>query len=238
MGYDKSEGSAMSEWTAESIILMIVNWTVPFVLGLLFRRRVGRSIVNFKRWLFNDIVTVQIISVRTYIPQETPVEIHEFTQQVYDDIKVRIPHPQLYDIFGDGMRVAIPTYGILSLNLSKVHDEIQENETEQPDRIKITLQPESPTRLGTREVQSLNDFSQTVEVLFDAAEKLITTRKQIRQNYTLLEFPRSSRFVDQRIFEMDDDDLGTHIHATASKLSLSVSPTSLIAKAVKKYLFV
>ena len=228
----------MSE-LAVSIILMIANWAVPFVLGLLFRKRVGRAIVNFKRWLFNDIVTVQIISVRTYTSQETSAEIQEFTRQVYDYAKVKIPNPQLHDVFRDGMRIAIPTFGILRLDLSRVSEkEDLEDEEEPLEIIKITLQPESPVRLGIREVQLLNDFSQTAEALFNATETLITTRKQIRQDYTLLEFSRIGRFVEEKTFEMDDKDLGTHVHATANKLSLSISPTSQIAKATKKYLLV
>jgi hypothetical protein len=222
-----------------SIVLMIVNWAIPFMLGLLFRKRVGRALVNFKRWLLNDIVTAQIISVRTYTPGETPVEIREFTQQAYDEAKVKISNPQLHDIFDNGMRMAIPIFGILRLNLSEVSEgEGIEDGEEQLETIKMTLQPESPVRLGIREVQSLNEFSQTAEVLFNVTETLIMTRKQIKQDYTLLEISRLGRFAEEKTFEIDDKDLGTHVHATADKVSLSVSPTSQIAKVAKKYLFV
>jgi len=43
-------------------------------------------------------------------------------------------------------------------------------------------------------------------------------------------------FVDTR--EKDDKELGTHVHATQSKLTITVSPTSQIAKAASKYLLV
>jgi hypothetical protein len=127
----------------------------------------------------------------------------------------------------------------LRLILSRVSEqENLEGEEEPLEIIKITLQPESPVRLGIREVQLLNDFSQTAEVLFSTAETLITTGKRIKQDYTLLELSRLGRFVEQKTFEIDDEDLGTHVHATANKLTLSVSPTSQIAKATKKYLLV
>jgi hypothetical protein len=227
---------------AESVGLMIVSWIVPFVLGLLFRKRVGRAIVNLKRWLFNDIVTADIVSIRTFVSQATPIEIHEFTQQVYDEAKVKILNPSLRDIFEDGMRVEIPTFGILLLNLREENKgkdvEEEENEEGSFGTIKMTLKPESSVRLGTREIQMLNDFYQTAEALFNAAEKLITTAKQINQDYTILEFSRMGRFVEEKTFEIDDKDVGAHVHATVTTLSLTVSPSSQITKAAKKYLLV
>lgn len=221
------------------MVLEIVKWIVVFVLGLLFRKRVGRAIIKAKKWLLNDVVGVRIVSIRTYVPEETPVEINEFTRGVYEDIRVRITNPQLHDIFRDGMRIAIPTFGILRLNVNRINDDgAIENQEETLERIKLTLQPESPVRLGIRETQLLNDFSQAAEILFNAAERLIATRKRILQNYSILEFPRVGRFVEEKTFEIKDEDLGTHVQATANKLTLTVSPTSQIAKATKKYLLV
>ena len=73
----------MSEW-ASSIILKIVEWFVVFGLGVLFRKRVGRSIIKAKKRFFNDPVSINIISVRSY----NPVEIHDFNQDVYENIFV------------------------------------------------------------------------------------------------------------------------------------------------------
>lgn len=228
----------MFEW-AGSIILEIAKWVVAFVLGLLVRKSVGRAFVKAKKWLLNEVVPTQIISIRTYVPQETPVEIREFTREVYEDVRIRILNLQLHDTFRDGMRVEIPHFGILRLILSRIIDQkVEEHQEETLERIKLTLQPESPVRLGIREIHLLNDYSQTVEKLLNSAERLITTRKQINQDYTILEFPRTGRFVEEKTFETDDEDLGTHIHATAKKLTLTVSPTSQITKATKKYLLV
>jgi hypothetical protein len=220
-------------------MLEVTKWAIAFGLGLLFRKRVGRAIVRLWKWLSNAVVTAQIVSVRTYIPVETPVQIQDFTREVYDDVKTRILNLQLYDVFGDGMRVAMPTFGMLKLSLSRIGEqENPQDEEETLETIKMTLKPESPVRFGIREVQLLNDFSKTAEVLFNAAERLIVTGKRIGQDYTLLEFSRLGRFVEEKTFEMKDEDLGTHVLATANRLTLTVSPTSEIAKATKKYLLV
>lgn len=212
---------------------------VAFVIGLLVRKSVGRAFVKAKKWVSNEVTPTQIVSIRTYIPQETPVEIHEFTREVYEDVRVRILNLQLHDIFSDGMRVEIPTFGILRLVLSRISTQgVIEDQEETIERIKLALQPESPVRLGIKEIHLLNEYSQNAEKLFNAAERLIVTHKQIKQDYTILEFPRSGRFVEEKTFERDDKNLGTHIHATPAKLTLTVSPTSQIAKATKKYLLV
>ena len=228
----------MFEWI-NLVILKIVEWLIPFVLGLLFRKRVGRGIIRAKKWLLNDVVPTKMVSIRTYTPEETPVEIHNFTMDVYEEVRARIPNPQLHDIFDDGMRIAVPTFGTLELSLSRISEqEDMGNHEETEEKIKVTLQPESPVRLGVREVHLLNDFSQTAEILFNAAAGLIVSRIRIRKDYAILEFPRFGRFVEEKTFEMEDKDLGTRVHATRNKLTLIVSPTSQIAKATSKYLLV
>lgn len=228
----------MSE-SAILILWKIVEWAILFGLGLLFRKRVGRFIIKTKKWLLNDVVATRIVSIRTYTPEDTPVEIADFNMGIYEEIRAIIPNPRFHDIFEDGMRIAIPTFGTLKLSLSKIsEEENMEHLEETVERIKVTLQPESPVRLGVREVHLLNDYSQTAEILFNATARLIATRNKIRQDYTILEFPRFGRFVEEKTFEIDDKNLGARVHATPNKLTIVVSPTSQIAKATSKYLLV
>lgn len=227
--------SESNSWIA-SIFAKVAEWAIVFVLGLLFRKRVGRFFVKAKKWLFNDFVAIKIVSIQTYTPEDTSVEIREFSKLIYDDVETRITSPQLYDVFNDGMRIAIPEFGILKLILSRIHNEETEDGREQVERIKVTLEPENPIRLGIREVHLLNDYISVAEVLFSASAGLILTPKRSLQNYTILELPRSGIFVEEKTFEIDDEDLGTHVHATANKLTLTVKPTSNIAKATSKYI--
>lgn len=224
----------MLEWISV-ILTKIVEWLIPFVLGLLFRKKVGRFFVKKKKWLLNDVVTFKMISVRSY----NPVEIRDLNRDVYEDVKTKIPNAKLHDIFADGMRIAVPNFGILRLYKSKImgHENVTEEE-ERVEEIKVTLQPESPVRLGIREMHLMNDFAYTAETLFAAVERLFVTHSITKQNYTILEFPRLGRFVEDGTFEIEDDDLGAHVHATLSKLTIVVEPTSQIAKATGKYLLV
>jgi len=224
----------MSEWT-DLVVVKIVEWLIPFGLGLLVRKRVGRFLIKIKRKLFNDAVTFKIISVRSY----NPVETHDFNLNVYEDVRARITNPRLHDIFPDGIRIEIPTFGILNLSMNRISEqEEEENREEAIESIKLTLQPESPVRLGTRDIRLLNHYAQSAEVLFSAVERLFVTHSAIRQNYTVLEFPRLGRFVEEKAFEIEDEELGTRVHATQNKLTLTVSPTSQMTKATSKYFLV
>lgn len=224
----------MSEWVS-SIILEVLKWFIAFGLGLLFRKRVGRFIIKTKKWLLNDVVPTRIVSIRTY----TPVEIRDFNLGVYEDVRARIPNPQLHDIFPDGMRIAIPTFGTLSLRVSRITEQEEMGKQEEiVEKVKVTLKPDGPVRLGVREVHLLNDFAQTAEILFGAVEKLFATTSKIMQNYTILEVPRFGRFVEEKTFDIEDDILGARVHATPSKITIVVSPTSQIAKATSRYLLV
>lgn len=224
----------MLEWF-EFIVTKIAEWFIPFLLGLLLRKRFGRFIIKKKKWLFNDAVNINILSVRLY----NPVETHNFNQDVYEDVKAKITSQKLHDIFPDGMRIEIPTFGILKLSLSKIsEEETIENQEEIVESIKVTLQPVSPVRLGIRDIKLLNDYAQSAEILFNAVEKLFVAYSAPQQNYTILESPRFGHFVEEKTLEIDDEELGIQVHATQSKVTIVVSPTSQIVKAANKYLLV
>lgn len=224
----------MSGW-AEFLFTKFLEWLVPFTLGLLVRKKVGRFLIKTKKWLFNDTVSINIISVRSY----SPVEIMDFNLSIYEDVKAKVTSPKLHDIFPDGMRIEIPIFGILKLSIGRiVEEEAIEDREEIVESIKVTLQPENPVRLGIRDIDLLNDYANSAEILFNATEKLFKAHTPPQQNYTILESPRLGHFVEEKTFEMDDKELGAHVHATQSKLTIVVSPTSQVTKAAKKYLLV
>lgn len=224
----------MSEWV-NIILWKLLDWGIPFTIGILFRKKVGRAIIKAQKWLLNDTVTINIISVRTYLP----VEVHDFNLEVYENIKTKILNPKLLDIFVDVMRITIPIFGNLSLRLSReTNQEDIDSQVETAERIKVAVKPESPVRLGIRDVHLLNEFAQDAEILFGAVENLFVATSKITQNYTILEISRIGRLVEEKTFEISDDDLGARIHATQNKLTIIVSPSSQIAKAAKKYVLI
>ena len=219
----------MSEWV-DFILKGLLGWSISFGLGLLARKKIGRFLVRTKKKLFNDPVTMRIVSIRLY----NPVEVHDFNQDVFENVRVRITNPKLHDFYPGGMRIEIPVFGILRLGLDRITDQ----EEDRLESIKVTLQLESPIRLGMRDIPLLNDYAQTAEVLFSAVENLFMTHSTLRQNYTILELPRVGRFVEEKAFEMKDDNLGAHVQATPNKLTIVVEPPIQMAKAAKKYVLV
>lgn len=74
----------MSEWIEwiGLIISRMLDWGIPFVLGLLVRKRVGRFAIVTKKRLFNDIMSINIVSVRAYKPTVT----YDFSHDLYDNV--------------------------------------------------------------------------------------------------------------------------------------------------------
>jgi len=225
----------MNEWIY-LIISKLIEWGIPFGLGLLVRKRVARFLVKSKKWLLNDIVPINIMSVRSY----SPTEINEFSHELYEDVKTRIPNIRLLELFSNGMRLAVPIFGNLRIGLDKIFTEenMEQGDEEKVESIKVTLNPESPVRLGIREVHLLNDFAQYTEILFSAVEKFFVKKRQITQNYTLLEIPRVGYFKEEKAFEFEDEILGASVHATPSKITIVVAASTQISKAAQKYILV
>jgi hypothetical protein len=117
--------------------------------------------------------------------------------------------------------------------------ELDFKEKEAPvEGVKLTLTPESPIRLGSREIPILNDFAQYAEILFAAVEKFCIKEGKIVQNYTVLEIPRVGHFREEKSFEYKDEQLGTSVQASPTKITLVVNATTQISRATQKYLLV
>jgi hypothetical protein len=221
----------MYEWVYP-ILLQLLNWIIPFSLGLLFRKRVARFLITTKKRLFNDIVTINLLSVRSY----NPTKNSDFGREMYEDTGKKLPRAELLDVFSNVIRVKVPVFVILKLSVDKIlSEEVTEQEEEAVESVKMTLSPESPVRLGIREVHLLDDYGHYVEMLFDATEKSLETVK-LKQNYTLIEVPRIGHFKEEKTFEYQDEILGASVQATPSKVTIVVDSSIQIAKATRKYL--
>jgi hypothetical protein len=228
----------MSEWIEwiGLIISRMLDWGIPFVLGLLVRKRVGRFAIVTKKRLFNDILSINIVSIRAYKPTET----HDFSHDLYDNIRAKLPIARLLDVFPNGMRVELPVFGNLRILLDKItsNDDIEERNEADVECVKLTLTPESPVRLGMREINQLDGFAQYAEVIFSAAEKLCLKEAKLIQSYTILEVPRIDHFKEEKTFEFEDQDLGSSVQATPNKVTIVVSASTQISKAARKYILV
>jgi hypothetical protein len=224
----------MTDWISLSIEI-IVSSVIGFILGLLFRKRNARWLVTAKKRLFNDFVALTLLSVRLY----EPTTINEFSRMDYEDIGKKLPNSELIDVFPNVIRVKVSTFGVLRIAIDKTPSEeaTDHNEEKMIENIKLTLSPESPVRLGTREIHLLDDYGQYVEMLFGAIEKSLEKVK-IKQNYTLIEIPRTGHFKEEKTFEYQDEVLGASIHATPSKITIVVDSSIQITKSVHKYLLV
>uniref|UniRef100_A0A7C2K598 Uncharacterized protein n=1 Tax=candidate division WOR-3 bacterium TaxID=2052148 RepID=A0A7C2K598_UNCW3 len=76
----------MVDW-GSLIIQKIIEWSIPFSLGLLFRKKVGRFLIVTKKRLFNDILTITLFSIRHY----GPYLINEIDYKIYEDLRTKIP---------------------------------------------------------------------------------------------------------------------------------------------------
>lgn len=223
----------MNGWI-DLVIQKLIEWILPFSLGLLLRKKVARFIVISKKRLFNDIITMNLFSVRLY----ELGEVTEFTHNIYEDIRPKIPNIKLLDLFSNGMRVSIPIFGNIRIFMEQnfTDEDIGYAEKGTVESIKITITPEGPLRLGLRELSELDDLAQFIEIIFSAIEKYCVKKSKIIQSYTVIESPRIKQFLEEKTFEFEDSTLGVAIHATPSKITLVITSSVMIRKSVQKYL--
>lgn len=225
----------MSEYI-DTILLKLLDWGVPFLLGLLFRRRIGRFLVILKKKLFNDVLSISLLSVRSY----HPTELAECGSQLYDDLRTKIPSTKLLDRFPNGIRISVPIFGNIRALMERISDE-EENETnmeaEATGKIKVTISPESPTRLGVREVHHISIFAQYSDLIFGDIERTCLKESKIipESSYTLIEVPRFGPFREEKTFDIEDEELGATVHATVEKLNIIVTASIQVGKAAEKY---
>lgn len=207
----------------------IIEWGIPFGLGLLFRKRVGRFFIKLKKYLFNDVFTISVLIARFY----DPTEVNEVNHDLYDAIKAKSPSVKLLNVFPDGIRVSVPVFGNLRVLIEKVDADIENTEETSVECVKTVVTPESPIRLGMREIVKLNDLANYGEVIFSETEKFCLVKSKVTQSYILLDTTRIDHFKEEKAFKIEDEELGASITATPSQLTIVVSPISNVSRAVK-----
>lgn len=215
----------------------ILDWGIPFALGLIFRKSVGRFLIKLKKYLSNDVVNISVLCIHSYKPNE----VTEVNHDLYDDIKIKIPSTKLLNFFPEGIRISVPVFGILRVLVEKEYAETEDPESSELapiEAIKTTLTPESPVRLGIREIDKLNDLANYSEIIFGEIEKCCFSKAKVLQSYILLDIPRMQRFKEEKTFKIEDKELGASVNATPSDLTLIVSPMGNVGKATKKYILV
>jgi hypothetical protein len=214
-----------------------LNWGIPFLLGLLFRKRVGHLISEGYKWLTNQFMSMELSEVRVYPPSQ----VRAFNWEIADDAKLSIPNFQILDVFADDIRFSVPVFGNLRLSLVKeIGSESDGEEAGEDDlsSIKVSVRTESPVRLGVREVDKLDDFDKTCQVLFAAVEKhSLVQSVRANEYYAIVDMNRLGNFTEAKIFERKDEDLGAEVTATENRLNMILTPPSKIVKAAKKYRF-
>jgi hypothetical protein len=210
----------------------IIEWAIPFGLGLLFRKRVGRFFVKVKKYLFNDVFSINVLVARFY----NPTEVNEVNHDLYDAVKTKLPSVKLLNLFHDGMRVSVPVFGNLRILIEKVDADVENSEESSMECVKTILSPESPIRLGMREIAKLNDLANYGEIILSEIEKLCLVKSKVTQSYILLDTSRIDHFKEEKAFKIEDEELGASVTATINQLTIVVSPICNVGRATQKYI--
>lgn len=226
----------MSEWEwVQPVGIQIAEWGIPFVIGLLFRKRVARWLITAKMRLLNDTISIGVVSVRSY----QPTEIASCNFQIYDNIKAKIANTKLINLFSNGLRISLGDFGNIKILIEKVANDEDNEEGQTPEitRIKAVLTPESPLRFGVRDIGQLSEFSNNIEVIFGEIERFCLAECRIipEASYTIIELPRVGHFLEEKNFRAENQSLGSSIYATDDKITITVKTLSQIGKATKKY---
>lgn len=210
---------------------VVIEIIASFIFGFLMRKKVARFLIRAWNRFSNSITKINLISVRTY----NSTEKLRFDMDVFHDMQKRIPNLKCDSLSDSAMEVGMPPFGTMLILFSSEPNLDDENTSEE---IKISLVIKNPIRLGIREMDIVHQYQNHVELLFHVIESNFSKKPKIKSNYIIAELPRVGGFVEEKIFEIDDEELSTHVHATMSKITISAEPPTYIAKAVEKYLFV
>ena len=209
-------------------LLEIGQMTVPFVLGLLFRKKAGRIILKAKKWILNDIVTLDLLAVREY----PKIVVKEIELSVFDNIKNKISNAQLVQSYPNGIIIKLNVFGNLISEIEKIYDE----ETNECESVKLILKTETPIRLTIRELKKLRQFEKYADNIFDSIEKQsFPPNTNFNKSYAICDLTRSTTFSESQTFNKKDDNLNAIINGDEDKLTIRVSPMDTIAEATEKY---
>jgi hypothetical protein len=227
---------------ANYILNHAVDWIVPFIIGLLLRKRVGRWFVKARKYLANEPIPISFLYIRSYHPTKLKPCGHD----VYDNLSVKIPGIKLLNMFQTGLRISIPSFGNFKISVEPKVDNTEQSEDSEVEEVelapivgvKAALTAESPIVIGVRNTGKLNELSTYCEVILSEIERgcLENARIDPTETYTIIDLPRTGHFLEQKTLDIDDEDLGVHVSANEQKISLTIKASTQIASATKKYL--
>lgn len=214
----------------------LITASIGFILGLLFRKRVGHALIEAKKYLANDILTTDFLAVRSY----PPIDLPSLDSTVFERANVRFRNLKSVEVFDDEMIVSAPIFGRLRLRVDKqpsIDDRVAASPNPQIEKVKLTLRNESPLRLGVRESKRLDDLVNIANTLFDSVE-LLTQTKGARptEDYVVMEVNRISHFLPEKTFDLEDAELSARVRGTPTKITIT-TPSMKLVEATKKYRF-
>ncbi|MGI0045842.1 MAG: hypothetical protein ACREBB_01450 [Nitrosotalea sp.] len=212
-----------------------INWVweiakifISFGIGLLVRKKVGRALVKAKKWLLNDIQTVDILAVREY----PDVEVNEIEASVFDDIKNKIPSAQFMQTYPNGLMINLPIFGNLIAEIEHPIDE----ENYEHKVVKLILKTESSVRLTIRELKKIRQIEKYADNIFDSIEKKAFKQPvSFTKSYAVCDISRSSTLAEVKTFKKQDVELNATIDGTEDQLTIRVSHIDNLTDATEKY---
>jgi hypothetical protein len=221
-----------------TILNTIVGVIVGYAGGLLTRRIVWRRLLKWKKWLANDVLSLDILAVRQY----PYVEVRAVDIGVFDHIKSRFSNVKLVQKYPTGMIINVsPIFGNLEVTIDKNpkgEEDIYSEYSSDDKTIKLRIKTENPVRLGVRELGRLNELEKIVEGIFDTIDMLLfTEHKPMKQSYAVCDITRTIYFVQEKVFNLKDEDLGVSVYGKNNKLTITVSPIGKMTQATEKYHF-
>jgi hypothetical protein len=209
------------DWAA--IGWQIVDWGVPFAIGVLFRKKVANFFIKLKKLAFNDYLEVNLLAVREY----QPTSIKEVSLEVFDAIRPKIADMRLISHNARSMIVAVPEFSsnlILAID-SQFEDEDQ-NESQDDRIIKMSLRTENPLGIGARDIaKRVSQFERDVEIIFETIEKMaFIEHKPLKNSYAVCDLSRIGRFKEEKNFDIEDKRLHARVIAAGDQLTITTSP--------------
>lgn len=219
---------------AIEVAKVIAGSIAGFIVGLLTRKTVWRKLVKVKKWIFNDILSLDLLVVRQY----PHMNVRSIDITVFDHIKSKFPEAQLVQKHPTGMIISMPPiFHNLEVLIEKIPLE-EDSDYDGEKMIKLILRSENPVRLGIRELGKLKQFESYADGIFDTIHAfLFTEKKAMKQSYAVCDITRTIYFVQEKVFDLRDDEMGVRVRGKDNKLTIEVSSISKIRDAIQKYHF-
>jgi hypothetical protein len=216
------------------IAMNLVSAAIGAITMFFFRKKYGRKIIRFVKWIRNDILTIDLLAVRNY----PYVDVKDIDVTTFDYIKSRISEEIKYVSHNpNGMIIRLPLFGNLIVSIQKFPIPIEDEEIETYEALKLSVRSELPIRVGSRELNKLEDFEKHSNVIFDIIEnKLFVKEEQLKDNFAVCDVSRTKYLVENSNLEFKDIELSAVITTTDSKVSIK-TPIDKITEATERYYF-